>query len=249
MSNAGFALFILALAASILPGCSDPNRGLVRTMDEYAFTAMSPPQTSWVVGSVIEVKEPHPNSPTLFSAPSREAIDAVAVTRHAPDVSRNHADRLRLSAGIGLPAEIRTEAEARGATWYSVMADGNFIQAVPIDSYAADIFPALSRRNLPVHWQVAIERGTLFYVSELWFAKSLEYRFYTDGGSQVRGAAPIPDTPAVGTLASEFSWRDDGALVYHGPKPLCLGYKRRAIQLLPDPTSGRSEPYPTMPAR
>lgn len=217
----------IAAAQFIMVGCT--STGLVRTMSEYEFTAITPPQTAWRVGSVVEVEGRTPNAPTLFTMPTTDSLKDVAFSRAAPDVTRNHEDKLELSAGVSLPAKAQAELAVQGATQYSVVADGNFIELVPIDAYSMRIFPSLVPNPLPQHWKTALEEDKLYYVNELWFARSLEYRFYTSGGVQLRAKAPTPTAVVDWNASVGFSWKDDGSLVYSGAEPICLGYKRRPI--------------------
>lgn len=219
----------VAAVTLTLVGCVNTKRGLVRTMAEYEFTAITPPQTAWRVGSVVEVDSSSPTAPTLFTLPKPDALQGVAFPRMAPDVTLDHEDKLELSAGVSLPAEVQAELAVQGVTQYSVVAGGNYIELVPIDAFAKNVFPAMVPNPLPQHWKTALEEQQLFYINELWFARSLEYRFYTSGGVKVNAKAPTPAAIADWSAGVGFTWKDDGTLIYNGPDPICLGYKRRPI--------------------
>jgi len=219
-------LWGLMLLAVFQVGCVD--RGVVQVMRDYHFTPISPPQTHWQVGSVIQIDRRFPSAPTLFNSPSDSVVGPIIIRHNAPDVSRNHNEKLELSGGVSLPAKVQAQLALQHATQYSVVAGGNFIVVVPLDPYAKSVYPTLVPNPLPEHWINALDNDGLYYINEMWFAQSLEYKFYDSNGVQLKVSAPT--AAAVDWSASaDFSWSDDGSLVYHGADPICLGYKSRAI--------------------
>src|SRR4051812_24194374 len=123
----GVVMFGLALLFLVETGCATPDRGLVRVMQDYRFMPISPPQTHWQVGSVVEVDRRFPAAPTLFGSPTDAAVTPIEIRRAAPDVSRNHDEKVELSGGVSLPAKLQLELALQHATQYSVNASGNFI--------------------------------------------------------------------------------------------------------------------------
>jgi hypothetical protein len=218
---------------SALVGCQHgPDKGLNKVMLDYHFTPIAPPQTGWEVGSVVQVERAFPSAPVLFNTPKLagvKAADMPTITRVAPDVERNYESKTELGAGITLPAKIAADLAVQGATQYSVAAGDNYIVVIPLDNYARNAFPKLAAQKTN-QWTLAMGKNELAYLNEVWFAKSLEYKFYNSGGAQVKLTSPTDLTSIKWSASADFSWKDDGSLVYHGSEPICLGYKSRAVR-------------------
>lgn len=221
---------ILLFLSSLGLGCG--ANGLLKTMDEYHFTAISPPQTNWAIGSVVEVKANEPYAPVLRCTPgdADASTDLIRIDSAAPEVSNKHEEKFDLSLGVSAPAKVKAELAAKNAVSYSVVATGNSIVRVPIDPYVVKVFPKI-RDTYGGHWGPPIEAQELFYLYELWFASKLEYKFYDSSGVSVKLEVPVKSVDPK--LEAEWSSSGEGSLLYDAggdPKKLiCLGYKKRPI--------------------
>ncbi|MBI3858396.1 MAG: hypothetical protein HY293_22155 [Planctomycetes bacterium] len=221
---------ILVFLAALGMGCG--ANGLIRTMDEYRFIALSPPQSSWVPGSIIEVKANEPNAPALRCFPSDAGanIEPLKSVGSAPELSTKHDEKFDLALGVSAPAKVKAELAAKGAVSYSVVASENSIVRISIDPYLRNVFPKI-RDEFGGNWATPIDNQELYYIYELWFATKLEYKFYNSGGVSVKLSVPVKTVDA--NLSAGWSSTDDGSLIYDAgsdpAKRICLGYKKRPI--------------------
>lgn len=226
-----FAVLCVLLIEST--GCAN---GLMRTMEEYNFTPLSPPQTKWEGGSIVEVKPNEPSAPILRVTPSIAAAPIILMTADAPDVSRSHDDKADISIGLTLPQGIGLQLKQNGASQYTVVSNGNYIVRVPLDPYALNTFPIISGKYAGF-WGRALDDHELYYVYELWYAKSLEYKFYNSAGGSISVDAKAIKIPAE--LQANYALTDSGSVIYKGQDAICLGYKRRPIVVRREgPTAG-----------
>lgn len=221
-----FYTIILLGALLLLSGC--PAHGLNAVMDSYHFTAISPPQSNWENGSVVEIDSRFPNAPVLRSMPSMVPVSIVNIAHDAPSVSQSHDEKLDLSLGVSIPGKMKVDLTAQGARQYSVVAEGNVIVSVPLDSYAIDTFPKIAEKYKS-KWTIPLSEGKLYYFYEAWFAKKLTYKFYDAKGVTLKTTLPI-QIPV--DLSPNWKSTDDGSLVYEGPGSICLGYRARPIRAI-----------------
>lgn len=219
----------------ILVGCAP---GLNSVMETYRFTAISPPQSNWENGSIVEIDSSFPNGPALRSMPSMVPVAILNISHDAPSISRNHDEKIDLSLGVSIPGKIKGELAAQGARKYSVVAEGNVIWSVPLDAYAIDTFPKIAEKY-GSKWTRALKEEKLYYLYEVWFAKKLTYKFYNEMGAGVKLTLPIK-VPI--DLSLNWKMTDDGSLVFEGPGSICLGYKARPIRVI---ESGETVPMAT----
>ena len=220
-----FVMVITLLGALLLLfGCA---HGLNEVMESYHFTAISPPQSNWENGSVVEIEPRFPNAPVLRSMPSMVPVPITNIEHVAPSVSQSHDEKLDLSLGVSIPGKIKAALALQGARQYSVVAEGNVITSVPLDSYMIDTFPKIAEKY-GSKWTLALkEDKDLFYFYEVWFAKRLTYKFYDAKGVNATITLPI-EIPV--DLSPNWKMTNEGSLIFEGPGSICLGYKARPIR-------------------
>jgi len=197
-------------------------------MREYDYTAISPPQTNWEVGSIVELDARYDTAPVLrATAASAEAPLSVHQSS-APDVSKSHEAKLDMDLGVSIDAALKAKLAASGARRYSIVATGNQIRRVLIDQYAIDTFPAIAKRY-GSRWAIPLAEDKLYYLYEVWCSAGLEYRFYGEGDARLE-LEPVVEIPAA--LEANYEWKNRETLGYVGPEQICLGYKARPIRLL-----------------
>jgi hypothetical protein len=226
------------LCGFMLVACAGCCDGLQKVMSEYHFTAISPPQSNWENGSVVEIDPRYPNAPTLHSMPSMVPVSILNIDHQAPDVSQNYSEKLDLSLGLSLPDEIKAQLTAQGVSQYSVVATGNILRSVPLDSYVSETFPKIAEK-FGGDWTIPLAEGRLYYFYEVWLCDKLTYKFYDSKGANATITVPIkiPVDLTAGWTANE-----DGSLVFAGPESICLGYMARPVQVA---TTGKTEPEAT----
>lgn len=217
-----FTAMLLATSLGIW-GCA---HGLNEVMGQYHFVPISPPQSNWENGSVVEIDPRFPSAPVLRSMPSMVPVGMANIDHNAPNVSQTHDEKLDLSLGVSIPAEIKAGLSAQGVRQYSVVAEGNIIQSVPLDSYATDTFPKIAEKY-GARWTRALKEKQLYYFYEIWVTKKLTYKFYNEKGASAQLSVPIK-VPVE--LSASWKATDDGSLVYEGPGVICVGYRARPIR-------------------
>ena len=218
-----WATAVLAAIVGLCTGCAD---GLHKVMSSYDFTAISPPQTNWENGSVVEIDSSYPDAPVLRATPSMAQATIMNVSHDAPAVSTNYSEKLDLSLGISLPDGIKAQLTAQGAAQYSVVADGNTIVSVPIDSYVMDTFPKIADKY-GAAWTLPLAQKDLYYFFEVWTCQKLTYKFFTSAGATAQITVPIKIPTNV---SGDWTVGSDGSLTFQGPGTICLGYRARPIR-------------------
>ena len=218
-----WAAAVLAVIVGLCTGCAD---GLQKVMEANHFTPISPPQTNWENGSVVEIDFSYPDAPVLRATPSMAQATIMTVAHSAPDVSTDYSDKLDLSLGISLPDGIKAQLTAQGATQYSVVADGNTIVSVPIDSYVVDTFPKIADKY-GANWTIPLAQKDLYYFFEVWTCQKLTYKFFTSAGATAQITVPIKIPTNV---SGDWTVNSDGSLIFQGPGTICLGYRARPIR-------------------
>lgn len=236
MKRGGWVLagVLLGLSMIVCAGCT-PIAGLNQVMSTYQFTAISPPQSNWENGSIVEMEPGCPNAPVLHATPSMVPVSIANIDHDAPDVSQDFNEKLELSLGVSLPDNIKAQLTAQGVRQYSAVAAGNVLQSVALDSYVTDTFPKIVEK-FGRNWTRALAEGRLYYFYEVWLCSRLTYKFYDDKGATAKITVPI-QIPA--DLSAGWTANNDGSLVFSGPGVLCLGYRARPVR-----ASSSGEPVP-----
>lgn len=232
MGHAARMSVLLAVTASsmVLGGCPS---GLTTTMKGFGFTAMNPPTVGWEAGAIVEVgNDRFLPQPILF--PSTAGIEMPARWLRpmpAPDVSKSHEQHFTLGVGLSIPDWLSTQIQAKyeNASRYSVVASGNRLAVVQMLEYYPD-FQSMVKyakaKSPPDGILPYVERGNTAWISQLWLADSLEYRFYDSNDVTIDLKIPI-ELPVDASIG--WSQTDEGSLVYKGDAPICLGYIARQI--------------------
>lgn len=220
------ASLLVALFAVASAGC---QKGLHATMGEFGFKTLTPPQTNWEVGSVVEQDR---IAPTLRVSPSIAGVPRgnIVLSSTVPDVKKTHSNKLDLDVGVSIDPGIKVGLKNAGVQAYSVIATGNRIERIAIDQYRRDVFPHLASYSAQ-YWSKPLNELRLMYLHEVWLADSLEYEFTWDGsvGTDIDLSAVV-EIPI--DLKASYSWKSKTVLVYKPAgrnEPLCLGYKSRPI--------------------
>lgn len=159
------------LATIFFYGCASYNE-IHKMMKNYEFKSVTPPQTKWEVGSIVEHDKSISSSPIFRSTPNSIGIEVYYNDHKMPEVSIQHEEKLSLSSGISLPDSIKLKLSANGVSKYSVITKGNFIRRILLDNYLNTTLQEMAKK-VGDNWEPAIREGKLYSLYELWFAEEL----------------------------------------------------------------------------
>jgi hypothetical protein len=224
------ASLVIVGVVSLVGGCVS-SANLNDLLRQYGYEPMTPPMTKWEPGTVVEVSRWGPGAPQYLVAPSDLQITIPTFDPAAPDVTQTHERKYGLDVGVRVPEALRIKLEAKGASQYSVVARGNQIRTVKLFAYYRE-FKKLAAKAREVYggdiWDRQLRNESGFYLSSLWYATELEYRFYNDVGARLAFDPPLDEVPAAG--GGGWKARTDGTVSYRGTEPICIGFQKRPVR-------------------
>ncbi len=221
---AGVVAVAVVVVLSV-PGCVSIND----VMRQYGYEAMTPPTTKWEPGTVVEIVNGRPGAPQYLVAPSDLKMVSEVFVSDAPNATQSHKISYGLDVGVSVPETVKVKVQLKGGCRYSLVTTGNQLRTVKLFAFKKDFNSLVDRVKESYGsdvWSSFLEKGTIFYLSSLWYAKELEYKFYDEKGGEVKVDYPYEVIVAGG---GKLESTKEGTLIYKGVEPICIGFQKRPI--------------------
>jgi hypothetical protein len=247
------SLYIAGILCLVLAGgCQHTDLNSV--MQAYGYTALNPPTTGWEPGALVEIAG-GPANPQPILLPSQvkpNAVQVIATSDAAPDVTQQNEQTFSLGVGASVPQWLQLQIQAKYSSvrQYSVISTNNTIKTVTLLPYVnsfnqmkvyADSLTA-ANPNASITIEKIAASGNGYWIVRLWYAASLEYKFYDQNGGSVNVTL---DKANIASVDASGSWQttSQGTLAYNNANsPLCVGFIARPFAIVPKAPAGTVQP-------
>lgn len=165
------AAFLVIIVLTLIGCAYKPHTDIHQALGEAGFEILHPPQSGWVVGSIVETSKSGSSVVVRTTPKSADIVieDKYLLPSEVPDYVTSHVRKWDIDTGVSIPAPLRPDLKSRGSALYSVAAHGNRIERVLIDAFHTQVFPAMEKK-FGRTWVDSAKQGILGYMCEIWLS-------------------------------------------------------------------------------